>query len=213
MKPLPPFQIRDLNREIEERLTKLQPMKELAVVKAFKKGRCYGIGSSDPKNDLILRNLVRLIGGLYRPRPAADLNTSVSLTDISNQPRTVRTGWNVTPVCIVGNSAGDYTRAGSLLGFGNPASAPTPARTDYEIDSKVAEIVPSSTTTDETNWRVIVTGSYVWVAGGTVRDAGQYGQWYDDGGTRRTFLIYYDDVADVVVPAGGTVSVTYTTQF
>jgi len=211
--PLPKCQIRDLNREIDERLHSLAPMRELVIVKSTKKGRLYGIGFNSAKDDLILRNLIRVIGGLYRPRPAADLNTSVSLTDITNVARTVRTGWNTTPTMITGTAGGDQTRAGSLLGFGNPAAPPTPARTDYELASKVAEIVPSGTTTDETNWRVAVTGSYVWAAGGTVRETGQYEQWYDEAGTRRTFLIYHDAVSDVVVPAGGTVSVTYTTQF
>jgi hypothetical protein len=191
-------------------------MQELVVVKSFKKGKCYGIGLNDPKKDLILRNLVRLIGGLYRPRPDADLTTSVTLYDTGNVARTVRTMYSSSTemgTFTHSNIAGAFARAGTLLGFGNPASAPTPARTDYELASLVATIVPSGTAVDETNWRVTVTGSYVWTAGGTVRETGMYAYWADTTPAWRTFLIYHDAVSDVVVPAGGTVSVTYTTQF
>jgi len=212
MRPLNKLEIRDLNLELQERLCALQPMKSLVVVQAFRGRKCYGIGLNDPKKDLILRNLVRLMGGIYRPKPPSETTTTVSLTDIGNVARTVYIALaGGCPTFLSGSVT--YALSGALLGFGNPATAPTPTRTDYELSSKVAEITPSSTTTDETNWRVIVTGSYVWVSGGTVRETGQYGYYCDTGGTWRTFLNYYDAVSDVVVPPSGTVSVTYTTQF
>jgi hypothetical protein len=192
-------------------------MQELVVVKAFKKGKCYGIGLNDPEKDLILRNLARLLGGILRPKPASDLTTTVALIDNTNASRTLyitntgtlTTGWHIfIRPYTVPNSI-----HGSLLAFGNPASPPTPARTDYELVSKVAEIVPSSTTVDETNWQVIITGSYVWTAGGTVTETGLYGYFaYSDNAWAR-FLLFHDAISPGVdVPAGGTVSVTYTIQ-
>lgn len=219
LKPLAPYEIRDLNREIQERLNSLGTLKTLVVVKSFKKGKCYGIGLSDPKKDLIMRNLVRLMGALYRPVPPLNLNQSVTLTDVSNAARTVYTSAGgldtyVFNTATQGFGPTYFFREGVLLGFGNPASAPTPARTDYELASLVSTIIPSGTTTDETNWRVIVTGSYVWIAGGTVREAGLYGQfYYTSTGTFASFLLYHDPVSDVPVSVSGTVSVTYATQF
>jgi hypothetical protein len=219
LKPLPPFEIRDLNREIQERLQTLKPMQELVVVKSFKKGKCYGIGLNDPEKDLVLRNLVRLIGGLFRPRPDADLTTSITLYDNTNTARSLNISINFggggsgANVFNYSSYLAPYGRVGTVLGFGNPATAPTPARTDHELASLVTTITPSSTTIDETNWRVTVTGSYVWTAGGTVRETGLYGNFCYGNGTWALFLLYHDAVNDVVVPAGGTVSVTYTTQF
>ena len=218
MKPLPPFKIRDLNCEIQERLQALRPMQELVVVKAFKKGKCYGISLNDPEKDLILRNFARLLGGILRPKPASDLTTSVTLIDNTNTSRTLNisnagsmtTGWHVFTRCY---GYAPTSVHGSLLAFGNPASPPTPARTDYELVAKVAEIVPSSTTVDETNWQVIITGSYAWADGGTVTETGLYGYFaYGDSSWAR-FLLFHDAISPgVSVPAGGTVSVTYTIQ-
>jgi len=218
LKPLAPYEIRDLNREMQGRLQTLTPMKELVIVKSFKKGKCYGIGLNDPKKDLILRNLIRLMGALYRPQPAADLTTTFTAYDITNTAQSLNTSVPSTTAylfnCVVDVAGTGYGREGTLLGFGNPATAPTPARTDTELASLVSTIVPSSTVTDETNWRVTVTGSYVWTAGGTVRETGLYGKFYNGSSTTTiAFLLYHDAVSDVVVPAGGTVSITYTTQF
>jgi hypothetical protein len=193
-------------------------MQELVVVKSFKKGKCYGISLNDPQKDLILRNLAQLLAGIFRPRPPADLSTSVTLYDITNTARSVaisrhysyQTGANV---FNYSNYSSPYGRVGTVLGFGNPATAPTPARTDVELVSKVAEIVPSSTTLDETNWRVITTGSYVWTSGGTVRETGLYGYFCYGDGLWTLFLLFHDAISPGVdVPAGGTVSVTYTIQ-
>ena len=208
MKPLPPFKIRDLNREIQERLQALRPMQELAVVKSFKKGKCYGIGLNDPGKDLILQNFVTLMGGLLRPYPAAEVVTNVTLYDNTGTSRTVSAYQSSLTAFF------NYYNGGVLLGFGNPASPPTPARTDYELAALVTRITPSSTTVDTTNWRVIVTGSYVWTAGGTVRETGLYGKWNDTGSTVRIFLLFHDAISPGVdVPAGATVSVTYAIQF
>jgi hypothetical protein len=183
-------------------------MQELAVVKSFKKGKCYGIGLNDPEKDLILKNFVTLMGGLLRPYPAAPVVTNVTLYDNTNTSRSVG-AYQSTVTAFFNEYSG-----GVLLGFGNPASPPTPAREDYELAALVARITPSSTTVDTINWRVIVTGSYVWSAGGTVRETGFYGQWRDTGGTLRIFLLFHDAISPGVdVPAGATVSVTYAIQF
>jgi hypothetical protein len=193
-------------------------MQELVVVKSFKKGKCYGIGLNDPEKDLILRNLARLLGGILRPKPASDLTTSVTLIDNTNASRTVNianagsmtTGWHVFTRCYAYSPTSVH---GSLLAFGNPATPPTPARTDYELVSKVAEIVPSSTTVDETNWQIIITGSYAWAAGGTVTETGLYGYFAHGDSAWGRYLLFHDAISPGVnVPAGGTVSVTYTIQ-
>jgi len=211
LKPLAPYEIRDLKREMQGRLSNLKPMKELVIVKSFKKGKCYGIGLNDPKKDLIMRNFQRLLAGVLRPKPSSDTYTTVSLTDTGGVTRTPSICSDVS----VFNRSTNAPLAvlGTMLGFGNPATAPTPARTDYELASLVSTITPSSTTSDETNWRLVVTGSYVWTAGGTVRETGMYGNFCYASATWTLFLLYHDAVSDVVVPAGGTVSVTYTTQF
>jgi hypothetical protein len=194
-------------------------MQELVVVKSFKKGKCYGIGLNDPEKDLILRNLARLIGGLFRPRPDADITTSITLYDNTNTARSLNItlnfagGISKANVFNYSSYSAPYGRVGTVLGFGNPPTAPTPTRTDYELASLVATITPSSTTIDETNWRVTVTGSYVWIAGGTVRETGLYGNFCYGDSAWALFLLFHDAVSDVVVPEGGTVSVTYVIQF
>ena len=219
MKPLPPYQIRDLNREIEEKLAELQPMRALVVVKSFKKGKCYGIGFNDPEKDLILRNFARMLAALFRPKPPASAALSISLTDITNTARTVKVAYHGTFTTDDGvfnyiNSTGNWAFHGVELAFGNPATPPTPTRTDYELVALVARFPPSSTAVDETNWRVTVTGSYVWTDGGTVRETGMNAYWGVGGVSPLwfRFLLFHDAVSDVSVPPGGTVSVTYTIQ-
>ena len=208
LKPLSQKEIRNLNYEVAERLTGLQPLKTMVKIESWKNKKCYGIGLNDPERDLILRNFVRIMQSFFKAYPISS-ETIVALIDTSNTSRD----------CIMSgftNYHFDYNTTstlGTLLGFGNPASAPTPARTDYELASLVTTINPSSVTIDETNYRIIITGAYVWAAGGTVREAGMYYKGQAKAGTIYTFLWYHDATADVAVPAGGTVSVTYTTQF
>jgi len=207
LKPLNRLEIRDLNLEIEGRLAKTSPLKPLAIVRSFMGRKCYGIGLSDPKRDLILRNFGRTLANQWYP--SESVSPTYTIKSIDGVDRTIRMLGSTSDVAFY---SGSYQTLGSLLGFGNPATAPTPAREDYEIASKVAQINPSSAILDEVNWRITVTGSYVWVAGGTVRCAGQYWDFEDTGNIHRVFLIFYDAVSDVIVPAGGTVSVTYKTQ-
>lgn len=208
LKPLSQKEIRNLNHEVTERASSLQPLKTMVKIESWKNKKCYGIGLNDPDRDLILRNFVRIMQSFFKPYPQAT-DTLVALIDITNTSRD----------CLMSsytNQHFDYITTntiGTLLGFGNPASAPTPARTDYELASLVTTINPSSVTIDETNYRIIITGAYVWAAGGTVREAGMYYKGQIKASGIYTFLWYHDATADVAVPAGGTVSVTYTTQF
>jgi len=205
LEPLNMYEIRDINREIGERLTQLQPIKELVMVKSFKKGKCYGIGYNRD-GDLILRNFQRLLA--ICTKIFGDGTNSASVINLAGATKAIR-------VYSGGSDTYFYlttSQAGSRLAFGNPVSTPTPARTDYELASLVARFSPSSVVSDETNWRVTVTGSYVWVAGGTVRETGMSLVGNDSTAAAVEILIYHDAVTDVVVPAGGTVSVTYVTQ-
>jgi len=208
-RPLNRLQIRDINREIDERLEALTPLKTLVIIKSTKGRKCYGIGLNDPKRDLILRNFVRLMQSAFKGRGSGTLITA-TLVDTGGTSRSV---YGASTAADVLWTAVTAAVLGTRLGFGNPASTPTPTRTDYELASLVSMIDPSAVSIDETNWRVIVTGSYVWAAGGTVREAGLYYNGRDTSLALQSFLIYHDAVSDVVVPAGGTVSVTYTTQF
>jgi len=206
LKPLSPFEVRDLNREVEERLSKLRPLQNLVVVKSFdRKNKCYGIGYNKG-GDLILRNFGCLLRTHFKPYSSPTIY--VTVYNMAGTPKTIRT---MSSDSIIFQYR-SYDVSGVELGFGNPASTPTPARTDYNIDTPVAWFNPSSSTLDETLWKVIVTGSYVWVAGGTVKCAGLRITGTDGTGVAVTFLMYYDAVSDVVVPADGTVSVTYFTQ-
>jgi hypothetical protein len=206
LKPLAPYEIRDINREIQERLSTLTPMKSLVVVKSCKKRKCYGIGYNK-QGDLILRNFQRMLKDCFKIYGA--VNTTSAVLDLTGATKYISfyTGSDDTFLAKV------YTGGGTRLAFGNPATTPTPARTDYELASLVARFNPSLVQSDEVNWRVTITGSYVWTAGGTVRETGLSIAGNDTSKVALEFLIYHDAVSDVSVPAGGTVSVTYTTQF
>jgi hypothetical protein len=59
----------------------------------------------------------------------------------------------------------------------------------------------------------VITGSYVWTAGGTVRETGLYGNLCYGDGAWTLFLLCHDAIdPGVDVPAGGTLSVTYIIQ-
>lgn len=209
------MEIRDLNEEIERRTERLRTLHELCVVSSSKKGKLYGLGFNDPEHDLILVNFQRLLACLFRPKPPTGLSTTVIITDIINAARNVVfvSSNSTSEITIFANFTGGGVydaQYGAELAFGNPATAPTPTRTDYELASLVVRFTPSGTISDEILYRVTVTGSYVWAAGGTVREAGLSEQFFDTStGAWRKFLMCHDGVSDVPVPVGGTVSVTY----
>ena len=205
MRPLPKLEMRNLNREIEERLHGLRPLQNLVVVRSTKGRKCYGVGLN-VKGDLILRNFLRWTSIHFKPYGIAPPSETVLNTAGVSK---LITSMTALETCC------EYTpkgTSGSKLAFGDPATTPTPARDDYSLESLVAWITPSVVQKDEVNWRTIVTGSYVWVAGGTVRETGMAIHVRDTSIDALAMLIYHDAVSDVTVPADGTVSVTYTTQ-
>ena len=216
MRPLPKLAIKDLNAEIQDRLKHLRPLESFGIVHAFKgrsleealkRGKVYGIGHST--RDIMTYLCTRLWNSLLAPLTDSGLE-SFNYLDTGGASRSLPV--YTTSTTNLFNGGGTPTSVGTQLGFGNPATTPTPARDDYELASKVAQFDVSARIYNETLLRTTLTGSYVWVAGGTVREIGQYVQW-QYGGSYYMFLMYHDAVSDVVVPPDGTVAVTYVTQY
>lgn len=125
-------------------------------------------------------------------------NVGTTCKDITNTNRDVsraHTGPNECWMCV-----------------GTSAQAATVA--DYNLIAEIGTVIASlgALANVGTGCRFNISGTYTWVAGGTVNEVGVKTR-SDYIGGDATFLIMRDVVTPVIVPAGGTVTTVYTLIF
>jgi len=178
-----------------------------------REGRLIGIRRK--RSDLILNNFKRLLAAWLTPEEAlADgtrRNADVVTTD--GTARTVPIWANAIHSSgqglsfTSGHKSPDFI-IGTVIRIGTSTVAPT--RNDYELGAMVAKDKPTITVgADYISWAVSIvleTAADIAEAGLAVRVQGQY---------LTTLITYYtllfrDTFTPISVPAGGTISVTYT---
>jgi len=174
---------------------------KVTVIARDKNGR--ETGRREKESDLILNNFGTWLAGHIRT-PAGGAAT-VTLKD---------TGGNNRSVDILGISQlfngprnGD---TGTQVGVGSSSQAP--ARTDYNL---IAQLGSLAGTTDGA-WssslgRVTYSASIVLAGGGTVREVSCFAVWFSSI-TLYTFMLFRDNIADLVIDPGGSAFVLYQIQ-
>jgi len=159
----------------------------------------------EKESDLILNQFGRFLAALIRPVALA--TKDVTLQDTGNATRTVRV-WAASGATfnLHGTIAGGF-----MCGVGSSSQAP--ARSDYNLISLLGSLQNAIDGVYESTTGIITTSSTIpLAAGGTVREVGFFLRCSDTANVQRTFILFRDVVADVVIAAGKNAFVEYAIQ-
>ena len=155
--------------------------------------------------DLILDQFGKWLAGLIRPVPGAATPKTVTLKDTGGTNRTVY----VFGTSSAGSQVFNGQLAGTRVGVGSSNQAA--ARTDYNLISQLGSLAETNDGLwDSGAGTITFVGSVYLSAGGTVRETGFFGYWYEGTGSRYTFMLFRDVISDVVIGAGKYAHIQYT---
>jgi len=170
------------------------PRVELKVEVRDREGRPVGVRSKE--SDLILNNFKEMLAGIWAPR------TSVGATRTLVDNGGVATDVNLLLTSPLFNTGAE---SGATIGVGTSTVAPT--RDDYKYGAPVKGGTPTLTVgADYVSWAI----SLVLDAAADIAEAGMNCVYCRADGTLAWFLMFRDTFTPISVPAGGTISVTYT---
>jgi len=174
------------------------------------------IETREKEGDLILDNFKAILSGVLYPFGSISENTwrTVSVVDVAGTARSIAV-FSTANTDVSGDGANFLARRysasdlGAWIGVGT--STVTPTRGDYKLGAQVAWGSPSQTVgADYISWAV----SLVLEAAADIAEAGLALYCIVDGwGAPPTFknvFLFRDTFTPISVPAGGTISVTYT---
>jgi len=199
---------------------------QLKIKVKDRKGRVIAV--REEESDLILDNFRDILAGLLLPEfswteavgaGVVAFDKGVGLVDIEGTTRAPRTYGGITVgayddqgVSFTALAGNDYLGAGSMgvrIRIGTSTVAPT--RADYKLGSEVASGIPTQTVgADYISWAV----SIVLEAAADIAEAGLsiLCNYSPPLGAKALghFLLFRDTFTPISVPAGGTISITYT---
>jgi len=169
----------------------------------------------EKESDLILNNFRNMLAVLLRPfeNLASGVARFADLVDLTGTGRSI---------AIWGNAAVEAGDGFSFTSADVSPSWPTgvririgtstvaPARTDYKLGAEVAYATPSQTVGAD---YISLSASITLTAAADIAEAGLssfYQLWLDVAAEWYEFLLFRDTFTPISVPAGGTISVTYT---
>jgi len=176
---------------------------ELEVKAYDERGRL--IAERKKESDLILKNFVYLVSKILSPLAVADRFDN--LVDQGGVTRRVDV-YNDGATMLFGYRSGNAS-AGVQIAVGTSTVAPT--RDDYKLGAEVKRGTPTFTQYTD---KVVIAVSLVLDAAADITEAGVVCKmWAGVDSVFANFFLFRDTFTAVSVPAGGTISVTYTLSF
>jgi len=170
------------------------PRVELKVEVRDREGRLVGVRSKE--SDLILNNFKEMLAGIWAPR------TSVGVTRALVHDGGAAVDVNMLLTSPLFNTGAE---SGAVIGVGTSTVAPT--RDDYKLGAPVKGGTPTLTVgADYVSWAI----SLVLDAAADIAEAGMSCVYCRADNILSWFLMFRDTFTPISVPAGGTISVTYT---
>jgi len=176
---------------------------ELEVKGYDEKGRLIAVRRKE--SDLILKNYVYLVSLIIYPFAVADRGA-----DLVDQGGVTRREvvYNDSATMLFGYRSGNVA-AGAQIAVGTSTVAPT--RDDYKLGAEVKRGAP---TVSQYVDKVTIAVSLVLDAAADITEAGVVCRmWAPIDGIMVDIFLFRDTFTAVSVPAGGTISVTYTLSF
>jgi len=151
--------------------------------------------------DLMLDNFKNLIAAIFYPETSS--LTTASVKDTGGVSRTLE-------VLLSTAYFGGTSPTGVRIVVGSGTT--TPARTDYKLESQVAEKVPAqSIAADAISWQAEI----LFTTSVTLSEAGMIGKYYSAAAAALVDVLLFRDLIDpaLSIPAGGKCRITYTLGF
>jgi len=153
------------------------------------------------EKDLMLDNFKNLLAAIFYPETSS--LTTAEVKDTGGITRTLE-------ILLSTAYFGGTSPTGVRIAVGTGTT--TPARTDYKLESQVAEKVPTqSIAADAISWQTEI----LFTTTVTLSEAGMIGNYYSAAAAALVDILIFRDLIDpaLPVPAGGKCVVTYTLGF